>query len=308
MKKLKIGLGLLMPVAIVICGLISCEKIIDISIPEKERKIVVNGLINPDKNVRVNLSQSISVLEKDTVIPIVGGDVNLYHGTDLIGKLSEESGGFYSLPDFKPQIGQSYRLTATGNGLKSVEATAVLPPLVPFISVDTATLINQWGGRELRLAIKFKDPANVKNVYGFGVDLTTKEFDYSTMSYTGRKLTNTAYLYANADKLLQDETHYFEGKLFFDDLLFDGLTKTVELSVSDYSLFESDTIWVEVRMEQIDPSYYLYAVSNEAYQGAHGNPFSEPVQVYTNVSGGYGIFAGSSAARFPLVILGKRKF
>ncbi len=308
MKKLKIRSGLLLSATILMVGLLSCEKVIDISIPEKERKIVVNGLINPEKNVRVNLSKSISVLENDTIIPIVGGDVNLYHGTDFIGKLSEEPGGFYSLPDFKPQIGQSYRLTAVGSGLKPIEAIAVLPPLVPFISVDTATLTNQWGGRELRLTIKFKDPANVKNVYGFGVDLTIKEFDYGTMSYTGRKVTSTAYLYANNDRLLQDETHYFEGKLYFDDLLFDGLTKTVDLSISDYSLFESDTIWADVRMEQVDPSYYLYAVSNEAYQGAHGNPFSEPVQVYTNVSGGYGIFTGSSVARFPLVILGQRKF
>lgn len=299
-------LGLL-AVAISLSAIVACEKIIDISIPDKERKIVVNGLINSESNVRVNLSRSISVLEYDSIIPISGGDVNLYLGTEHIGKLQEEQGGFYFLPGFLPQTGETYRLTASGGGLQPVEAEAVLPPTVPFISVDTSTLVNQWGGQEFRLSVKFQDPQGVKNIYGIGVEITVNEFDYATMSYTGRKVTHNSYLFSDSEGPVDDEFHNFNGKLYFDDLLFEGLVKTVQFGVSDYSFYESDTVWVNVRLEQVDPSYFLYAVSNEEYQQAHGNPFSEPVQVYTNIKGGYGIFAGSSSEVYPLVMTGLRK-
>ncbi len=299
---------LLMAAVIGFAGLISCEKVIDISVPDKERKIVVNGLISPEKPVRINLSKSLSILDIDSIIAIKGSNVNLFHGNDLIGKLLEDSGGFYSLSGFIPEVGESYRLTAAVNGMQSIEAEAVLPPVVPLISADTATLTTQWGSQELRVTLKFQDPAGDKNIYGFGVAVTVKEFDYATMTYTGHKVTRNSYLYKSSQGPVKDEFHNFEGKLYCDDLLFNGLTKSVEFGVSDYSFFESDTVWLTVKMEQIDPSYYLYAISNEEYQNAHGNPFSEPVQVFTNVKGGYGVFAGSSVVNFPLVITGMRKF
>ncbi|MCX6224584.1 MAG: DUF4249 domain-containing protein [Bacteroidia bacterium] len=289
-------------------GITSCSKVIDISIPDKERKIVVNGLISPDQPVRINLSTSLSVLEKDDFVFITGGVVSLFNEAGLIGKFQEESGGFYFLPDFKPQVGQSYRLTASGDGLKPVETTAIIPSVVPIISVDTATLTDEWGQQQLRLSVKFDDPAGVHNVYSFGVDVTYKEIDYAYMTNTGKKITLQAYLSGYNDQFLKDESLNFYNKLYFDDLLFDGLGKTVEFNISDYSYYNSDTIWLDVKMEQVDPSYYQYVLSNDAYQRAQNNPFSEPVQVFTNIKGGFGIFAGSSFASYPLVIRGMWRF
>ena len=309
MKKFINRYRLLLATLLAVSALASCEKIIDISIPAKERKLVVNGLISSDRPVMINLSRSLSVLEKDSLIAISGADVNLFHGTGLIGKLEEKTQGNYSLPDFMPEVGQTYRLTASYDGLKPVEASATLPPVVPFVSVDTATLTGEWGQQELRLSIKFNDPAGVHNIYGFGVDVTVKEIDYNTRVYTGRKVTHPAYLYSdNSGPLVNDESINFEGKLYFGDLLFDGMTKTIEFGVSDYLFYDSDTVWLDVRMEQIDPTYYLYVQSYNAYQDANGNPFSEPVQVYTNVKDGFGIFAGSSSARFSIIKRGLRKF
>ena len=42
--------------------LTSCEKIIDVKIPDTDRKIVINGLINPDSLVHINLSRSLDKL------------------------------------------------------------------------------------------------------------------------------------------------------------------------------------------------------------------------------------------------------
>ena len=55
----------------------------------------------------------------------------------------------------------------------------------------------------------------------------------------------------------------------------------------------------------IDKPFYKYVVSNEAYQAAHNNPFAEPVQVYTNITGGFGIFSGYSFSSQRLLLFGK---
>jgi hypothetical protein len=41
--------------------------------------------------------------------------------------------------------------------------------------------------------------------------------------------------------------------------------------------------------------YYRYVNSLELYNESDGNPFAEPVQLYNNISNGYGIFAGASS-------------
>lgn len=303
-RRFRIGLTWFMGILV----LVSCEKVIDISIPDKDRKMVVNGLVESGKPVRIHLSRSRSVLESDSLLAIAGAEVALYSGNSLIGTLQEVSGGYYTLPGFLPLTGETYRLTAARSGMSGVEATAVLPPVVPILSVDTLTITGEWGQQEMRLSVKFNDPAGQHNIYAFGADVTYKEIDYITMQYTGRLVTQTSYLYGNDDRFLKSESINFEGKLYFEDLLFDGLPKTVEFGISDYAYYESDTVWLQVRMHQIDPSYYRYILSYNAYQDAHGNPFSEPVQVYTNVVNGFGIFAGSSSSGFSIITHGMRKF
>lgn len=288
--------------------LASCEKIIDITIPDKERKIVVNGLISSGQPVRISLSKSQSVLENDSLIVIPGADVRLFKGDAPIGKLKDSAGGIYTLPGFIPEAGTTYRLTAAGGGLAPVQAFTTLPAVVPIVEVDTATLTGEWGQQELRISVKFNDPAGVTNFYGFGVEITNKVYDYNTMTYTGEKETHQAYLYGNTDRFLKEESTSFEGKLYFDDLLFDGKTKTVEFGLSDHMYIESDTVWLKVNMEQVDKPFYLHILSYNSYQQANGNPFSEPVQVYTNVEGGYGIFSGISTASYSIITKGIRKF
>ncbi len=307
MKSISIRLPLQMLAIIAVSGLISCEKIIDISIPDKERKIVVNGTISAEKPVRINLSRSLSVLERDSLITISGADVKLFNGTDLMGSMQEDSSGYYSLPGFVPVVGQKYKLTASSGVLGPVEATAILPALVPISAVDTATFTNEWGQEEFRLTIKFNDPAGAHNYYGFAVDVTYKEFDYLTMTYTGKKLTHPSYIFSNDEGFLKDESTNYEGKLYFEDLLFNGMMKSVEFGISDYAFYESDTVWLDVKLEQTDPSFYSYILSLDAYQQAHGNPFSEPVQVFTNVTGGFGIFSGLSTSHFSIITQGMRK-
>lgn len=296
-RFLLIGFGLL--------WVIGCEKIIDIDIPDSERKIVVNGIISEDQTLAVNLSKSLTVLEPDAFVYLNGADVNLFNGAVMIGRLVADTAGQYSLPGFKPLTGLTYRLTVDFPGLKSVEATTTVPEMVPITSWDTIMTVSEWGYKAYRLKVVFNDPETVPNYYGLSVYVTYKEIDYLTMEPTGQLITRLVYISSDSDVFLKDESHNFGGKIFFDDLLFDGQAKTTEVGLYDYMFYEPDTVQVEIHLEQLDPSYYKYVVSNEAYQSAHSNPFAEPVQVYTNVSGGFGIFSSYSFASKSFTLIGE---
>ncbi|MDD4645348.1 MAG: DUF4249 domain-containing protein [Bacteroidales bacterium] len=309
MTNRKIRYPILLAALPVFIGLFACEKTIDISIPDQKRKIVVNGLISQEDIVSVNISRSLSVLEDDNIVPLHGADVSLFQGTDLIGKLQEGTDGDYSLPDFKPQTGLNYHLTVSGEGMEAVEALAAVPQMVQIVSLDTATITQSYGAEEFQVSVKFNDPPAVRNFYSFGIDIIYKEIDYSTMEYTGNLVTTAAYLNTDdSDDFIKSESSEFEGKLYFEDLLFDGMTKTVNFVTSGYNYFYSDTIWLNIRINQIDPSFFRYIKSYMAYQDSHGNPFSEPVQVFTNVTGGYGIFAGTSTTSFLVIKRGQDKY
>ncbi len=47
-------------------------------------------------------------------------------------------------------------------------------------------------------------------------------------------------------------------------------------------------------------SGYLYRRSIDDYENAQGDPFAEPVQVYSNIENGYGIFAGFSKSTYEI--------
>lgn len=290
---------------LLISALTSCELILDVEVPDADRKIVVNGLISPGQPVLVHLSKSLSVLENDEFMLLNNAEVRLFQNENPLGQLLPDSGGFYHLPDFKPLVGATYKLSVDYPGMTSVSAEAFIPSLVPIKSWDSVTVVDEWGSEVINLTIRFDDPEEQVHLYGLAVSMTYKEFDYNTMKPTGKWITQPAFVYAGNDQFLQDESHYFGGKLYFDDKIFNGQTKSMKVSLYEYQWMLSDTIKVDIQLEQVDKSFYKYVVSNEAYQAAHNNPFAEPVQVFTNINGGFGIFSGYSFSSQSLLLVGR---
>jgi hypothetical protein len=261
----------------------SCEKIIPIDIPETQRKIVVNGLISPGLPVSVNLTKSLTVLENDDFVYLENASVKLYENGTLLGTMTQDTG-----------VGNSYKLTVDYKDLASVEAETTIPEGVEIASWDTSKIMNEWGIEGLKLNVVFDDPADQENIYGYSVYLTYKEFDYLNMRPTGKWLTQIGYVSEGEDTFIEDENHYYGGKTYFEDHIFNGQRKTLDLRLYGFDYLLSDTIRVDINLEQVSPEFYKYVVSNEAYQRSHRNPFSEPVQVYTNIKGGFGIFSSYS--------------
>jgi hypothetical protein len=191
---------------LLVIALISCELILDVEVPDAERKIVVNGLISTDQPVVVHLSKSLSVLEDDQFLLLDNADVRLFQNENPLGKLIPDSFGYYHLPDFIPQTGVTYKLSVDYPGMTSVSSEALIPQVVPISSWDSSTVVDEWGSEVLNLNVLFDDPAEQANLYGLAVSMTYKEFDYITMEPTGTWITQASFVYAGNDQFLQDES------------------------------------------------------------------------------------------------------
>ena len=64
-----------------------------------------------------------------------------------------------------------------------------------------------------------------------------------------------------------------------------------------YLVFEGSEGRLYVILSTVSEGQYRYTRSVDLQYENDGNPFAEPVQVYTNVENGFGIMAGSSASQ-----------
>lgn len=299
--------------------LMSCEKLVNIDIKEADNKIVLSGLICPDSTVIVQITKSHQVssggtgdLSSLTPKPMVVGDVRLFENDVLLGLLVNKRGSYFELPGFRPSPGKSYRLEAESGEMKPVSATVTVPGLIPMDSFDTTRIMLDNGVESIRVSMQITDPAEQENYYSLRVTGTHNYYDYFRREYTDSIVTYPYYPQLNGkvddvldlDFLDVNKDVYLDQEFFLSDRLFNG--KVFDMSFSftaDDWAMRADTVQVRIDLRQVDQSYYQYAVSDQKYRQTQGNPFTEPVQVYTNVKDGFGIFSACNGVRKEFVVI-----
>lgn len=306
---------LIIPFLSLSIAFLSCEKIIDIDIPEGERKIVINGLINPDSLVKINVSRSLSVLENDQFVFLENARVHFYENDDFKALMTYDGGGFYSIPGFYPVSNAEYRIEVESAGLQSVQAITNLPSPITMTDIDTSSVTDEWGGGSLKMSFSLNDPEE-ENYYAVSMFVTHKIFDYENFELLDSLITYPIYFdfVQNGqggiqDRLIENNSAiYFNNKVFLSDQLFNGKLFDLDLSVGKYFFGQADTVKLEVKVDHVSKSYYLYAASLNKYYQANGNPFSEAVSVFTNIEKGLGIFTGYSSTSRSLNVVSAIKW
>ena len=144
----------------------SCEKIIDIDIPDSERKIVLNSLITPDSLVEIHLSESESILKAGFSMDIIeNATVQLYENNSFAALLLYTSEGCYISSDFYPREENQYRVEVSVPGKDPVSSSVLIPDPVKIISIDTNIVIIDKEWAELQVRLKFVDPKEIENYY-----------------------------------------------------------------------------------------------------------------------------------------------
>ena len=271
---------------------VACEKEIKLDEQDIKSRMVLNSVFSDGDTIKIHLSESRSVLYNNGGdLPNITDAIPTLHSSsgDLLGTFTHENDGVYKLYDFYPQIGQYYTLKATHVTFDDISSTSYTPQLVNIQSIDTLRK-----NSELELTISINDPVNEENYYS--ISLLESAFNMWYIDGEEIEINNkytpwicTNDIYAESASSGEDGSNCGQ-ELFISDKAFNGQNYNFKLSY--YANPGSTNVYIITRSLSAD--LFKYSISIQKYNQNSGNPFGEPVQVYSNVDDGFGIFSGYS--------------
>lgn len=278
-------------------SLLGCEPIVvEVERPDFDPSIVVGSILTPDLPVYVELSEDRYILDGDGYSTdfneIQGAIITLYENNQLVGTLSQlnsnSSSGAYEL-DFHPTQGNEYRIEVEKEGYSTVTANEAIPNDPTIFSVESQEFsVDEFGNLTMSIDLDIEDSEG-DDYYQFNLYL-----EYSTENNTDR-IREKQYVYFENEEVLFED-HVGGEVLIFDDALFSNDTYRLSLNQEVYIYNSTNNpsgiiepvLIIEIR--KISEAYFNYYNSAMLQSWVEGDPFAEPVQVFSNIENGKGIF------------------
>ncbi len=296
-------------------ALCACEQVIEPDLPEHPPRLVLQAFFTSDGAWTAHVARSFGILEPQSVH---GGSlvddaaVELLAGDRVVGKLEfNYTVVAYVFEGGALQAGETYSLRVTAPGFETVRATDTVPGPVPTsvrLYRPRASAGSESGaGRDLSIELEIQDPPGEANYYQISLfrvyegreEGEARDFIPAFRREENFSTKDPSILADNSVDGSPFEEGGFEGKApYFRDTLFDGSTHEIELSTD----FAGGPDFSEIRLQvlYISEAYYEYLKTARLHHDTLDNPFAEPLNVYSNVENGYGIFAGYSSQTFEL--------
>jgi hypothetical protein len=260
---------------------VSCEKEAkEIHIPDQEAKLAVSCFISPGDtavDVYVYLSQPVFAVQDPNAGVVQNASVVFSNGSVSIPVPYNSSFGTYHVSFASPiDYNTTYYLAVSDAQGRQVSAKTTTPTAgFPAFEASQDEKENANNNTTYEVTCKITDIAGEENYY---------RIRCAKVSY---------------DSLLMDTTIYGEGmNVFVDDHTGDGNTAVAKISIFSYTVSESATYRARrVMVIKCNKDYYNFHSSISDANNSNGNPFAEPVIIYSNVEGGFGCF-GAFTSRY----------
>jgi hypothetical protein len=275
---------------IIFLMLSSCSKEVTIDIPAPEPKPVLNCLFTSDSLFKVHLSESTSVFDPPFAYG-AGQKIFLYENNIIKDSLRWEDE--YYTSNITPQFNASYRIEwVHKDNISSVD------DIPEFVAMQSASFhdsvaIDSDGVFFSECEIEFTDNSFQKNYYEISL--------FKLYELNNEIATDEAYLFSS-DPVIEAEglTDYYPSSIILSDTLING--QNYKLKINYYPPYWSTGEVVDnkykviIHFRSISENYYKYKkaliVHEYNQDGDIWDGLGNPVPMFTNIEGGYGIFAG----------------
>lgn len=322
----------ILPILIISFLTLACDKTIEFNGEITSPMLVVSSFVTPDSVIKAEVTKSRFFLDEGYEFDrVTNAGFNLYVNGSLKEKLVHTGSGIY-LSGYKPHPGEEIKIEVSAPGFSTVSGTSVIPAQPVILKVDTSSVtekqyligykeyngtekdtLSEYMYRKISFRVKFTDDGTVKNFYRLLVRKRTyyeyEFFDTYLFNFEdivfGNKQTN------DIGSLFEFSRNNYNYDTFTDDL-FNGKEYDLKFSAFfvmdqiDYNGYDSQ-FRKEVRstyfiyLQQISPDYYLYARSSSAARNLSGNPFTEPVQIHSNIKNGIGVLGSYTSSPVAVV-------
>lgn len=302
MKKLNI-------LFLLILILSSCELAIDVGDElDYEAQLVVASVMQPDSLIQVSVARTEFILNNvgSNSLQLIDANVKIYEDDVLLGETSTsvssefESYAHYNFP-FVAKAGSHYRIEVEKNGYPTaVGEETVLERVSQAELSDLNTTaygdeFNAWYDVDFEVELDDELGNDYYQITAYAESKRPYYFQTDTgwVSTTDSLMTETYPIYMETNSLAIED--YLFDQIIFDDRLFQG---------SDFRISFNTDIWFErgdfdpearilIYVDRLSEAYYNYVTSTELQRWLDGDPFAEPVQIYSNIENGLG-FVGSA--------------
>ncbi len=316
----------LIPLFLLFALITACSEVIDIKVDEKEKNIVLNSVISDQEEIKVNLTKSIGILESDKKVALIeDATVELFENDIFIEKMNYANGYYFS--SLIPQTGTKYTIKANNNVLKPVEATTYMANKTNIkrinYSIDSTWRTEQWydtltqtfydtiivSYEEVKILVEITDNPQTNDAYMLTLAAKRPNYVYPPPDYLPVKVGDTLVtIYYNslnkeAMEWVNINQNMYGGAIA--DNFFSGQTFTFSAliyawDIKDYQ--NNTTMPLYINIVNLSDDLYKYVTSKNKYDEASYNPLAEPVNIFSNVKNGFGIFASYSVITDSLLI------
>jgi hypothetical protein len=297
----------------VVCllSLVSCELVTEVKVPVIPSRLVVNGVYVTDSSFYMQVSRSHHILddvsppELKDIEATISDDAGHSLAIDVYGVDPHASTYYFGQGDYRMQAGHTYTITVRAPGFKPVSASSRAPQVVGIVDakVDSANLVPASDNSPECVPIEFtyRDPPGSGDFFfpGFYVIFVRNSYD-SAGNVSGTFESAVEY---RLTRSIPTESFADLGRperVVLDDKALDGELRIVRLYASVGSYRDngpSSPKW-KVTLTHTYEEYVRYIRSVEMQRSTDENPFAQPVQIFTNIGGGMGIFAGLAVSQW----------
>ncbi|MEM7657018.1 MAG: DUF4249 domain-containing protein [Bacteroidota bacterium] len=294
-----------------------CIRPVELDLPELPRKVVLQGILSPDKPITVYLAYHQAISDSARAFPwITNALVQVYENGQVKDTLVHFDSGTYVTSTF-PREGRTYRIEVEVPGEPIVAAETRLPFSIPLDSAtyQFSTRTNSEGVPLMDYSGYFSDPGQEANGYQIFFFRQVREQGVWTEFFPGLN---------NADvidpAILAEETGIFPHRFgssgfLFSDATFNGEEYEVQLSFptdQDPMTYVPSNQRNWLGLHHLDPHYFRYQKSlklhlrNQASNAVFGPgdfdfieliQIGQPTELYSNVENGLGILASFSFSK-----------
>ncbi len=292
---------------------ISCEKEIEMNIKDSPSVLVINSLVQDGSPWDIELTASHFILDNKPIQTISDAQLTLIDGNGDSIEIHQQDSRYYTDSGVVAHAGETYTITAQHPDYPTATAKCTVPVPVRIESVTIGEKTVENDQTYYRLQIRFTDPQG-RNFYRLRVlqQRTYPVYKYTGDPYEPEMMVIDTLAYGDSTETNIYPTGYYFGQSSpykdnsagcFTDQLFDGKATTLEILMDTYSIenTQMDEAYLIIELESMSEDYYWYVISKDAYSASNGNPFAQPVQVNSNVSGGLGIF-GAHGVSAPVTV------
>ena len=271
-----------------------------VKLPKTEKLLVVQCIMSPyvaTTAVSVDWSQDyfnnpnqnpVSAVAKCTVTITSNGNTFT---------LTEKQAGVYSIDSLAMKVtpGQTYSLFVKEPGGKEATAVCTVPVIskssLHYVGLDSQTVkIRGQEEKNYTIHCELSDDVLSTDFYSFYPLGFYSGWEYITDISTGQ-IIDSHWVEGRQDIYLEIDQKYRS------DLEFNGQKKKIDFQMQaplnwgmpGTQSFHVDTL--ELQTIQGNEAYFRYHRSLESFSQNQGDPFAEPTLIYSNITGGIGIFA-----------------